>query len=89
MNLFKNGFIQKMDAKVAPKTGKFLATFFRISTLVIAIVGVVGISVGFGAIGIDKTAVISTGTIVAVFVPWIVITIIFSLLWFYFSKWNG
>jgi|GEM_PF-3514794 len=69
MNLFKNGFIEKIDAKIEPKTGKFLALFFRISTLVISIVGVLAISIGFGSVAIDAHAKISTGTVLAVFIP--------------------
>ena len=98
MKILEIHLINKLDSKINPNIGNFLSKFFKIFTLSIVILGLIGISIGFGSVLVQiydsnnnplgAAGSLSTELILAVTLTWAIVTIISSLLWFYFSKWN-
>ncbi len=78
--------IAEMDSKVNPETGNKLRVTFKTITLILVLVCLPLIA----AIGGSWAVIGATPswTIYVAFFPWLVLVLIFSILWFYYSKWT-
>ena len=90
-----NDLVVNLDEKINPKIAKILFLIFKFTTLFLIIIGTPVIALTFGALSIVPISMgtspqyaYTNQTVEIVFGVWISITIVSSLLWFYFSKWN-
>lgn len=86
-----NEMISNLDAKIDPKLGNTLRKVFMIISLILILVvlPVIALVVGSFEVIPGIITISSTTLICAGFIPWLVLVITFSSLWFYFSKWTN
>ncbi len=80
-------FVDKVDKKVNPNIGYLLHRIFFILTLVLIFVALPLIVLIVGSFAVVGNIPNETAAICAGIIPWLVLLISSSILWFYFSKW--